>query len=174
MPPDPVHADADAVDPDEVVPVRPQRRERSAHRRLLPLVAVGGMIGASARYALDQTFPTGTLPWATLVVNVTGCALIGALMVYVVEADDARPAVRPFLGVGVLGGYTTFSTYAVEANTLVVDGQPLLALTYLFGTVLAALAAVTVGALSARTVLAARHRLARRAEVRARARRRTR
>ncbi len=63
--------------------------------------------------------PTGAFPWAIFWVNVLGCALIGVLMVLVGEGGRrAHPLVRPFLGVGVLGGFTTFSTYALDFSEL--------------------------------------------------------
>jgi fluoride exporter len=132
----------------------PRRRPRSW---VVPAIALGGMIGASGRYALELAWPhpTGALPWATLVTNASGCLLIGALMVYVVEVSAGalrHPLVRPFLGVGVLGGYTTFSTYTVQSETLVADGRPLLAIAYLFGTLAAALAAVVLGVAVARAL----------------------
>jgi fluoride exporter len=60
--------------------------------------------------------------------------------------------IRPFLGVGILGGYTTFSTASVDVEQLALDGRPVLAASYLLGTVLAALAAVAVGTISTRAV----------------------
>jgi CrcB protein len=116
------------------------------------------MAGASGRYALELAWPPGhgTLPWATLVTNVSGCLLIGVLMVCVLDGRPAalrHPLARPFLGVGVLGGYTTFSTYTVQTDALLAGGRPLLALCYLIGTLVAALAAVLVGAAAARTIV---------------------
>lgn len=114
---------------------------------IVSAVAVGGAIGAVARYTLTVLFPAapGQIPWATVIANVSGCFLIGILMVLVTEVWSAHPVVRPFLGVGILGGYTTFSTYAVEIRQLVADGDLALAFGYLAGTVLAALAAVLAG-----------------------------
>jgi CrcB protein len=87
----------------------------------------------------------GNWPWATLSINITGCLFIGALMVLIVDVWVAHRLVRPFLGVGVLGGYTTFSTYAVEALQLIEAGRPAVGLTYLVVTVVAALVAVQLG-----------------------------
>jgi fluoride exporter len=78
------------------------------------------------------------------------------LMVYVVEVGEAHPLARPFLGVGVLGGFTTFSTYAVEVTELVADGRAVHALAYVGGTVVVALAATLVGLSLARRVVQAR------------------
>jgi fluoride exporter len=133
-------------------------RRHAPARWVLPAIAVGGMLGASARYAVDRAWPTGsdTLPWSTLVVNVSGCALIGLLMVHVTEVGGAHPLLRPFLGVGVLGGYTTFSTYTVQTDALLRNGHPELALVYLVGTAVSALLAVSLGVVVARASVRAR------------------
>jgi CrcB-like protein, Camphor Resistance (CrcB) len=98
--------EAEAVDPDVDVRVSGQRREATVHRWVVPVIAVGGMAGAAARHALELLWPTSTggFPWATFATNVAGCLLIGILMVHVVETGRPHPLVRPFLGVGVLGG----------------------------------------------------------------------
>ncbi|WP_229401433.1 FluC/FEX family fluoride channel [Micromonospora okii] len=135
------------VDPDVDLRVRGDRGELRAHpAAVLGVVAAGGALGALARAGVQAAFPhrpTG-FPWATLGVNVTGCLLIGALMA-VVGAGRTRPLTRPFLGVGVLGGFTTFSTYVVDAHQAAVGGAPGTALAYLAATLVAALVAVWVG-----------------------------
>ena len=110
-------------------------------------VAVGGVLGALARYGLGVAWPTagGAFPWTTFAVNVSGCFLIGVLLVRLVEAGAVHPLWRPFLGTGVLGGYTTFSTFAVDARALVADGHATTAVAYVAATVVVALAAVQVG-----------------------------
>ncbi|GIF74502.1 fluoride efflux transporter FluC [Asanoa siamensis] len=121
---------------------------------VLAVISVGGIGGALARYGIGHAWPTppGDFPWATFVVNVTGCLLIGALMVLVTDLFPHRRLLRPFLGVGVLGGYTTFSTYAVEIRNLIAAGAPATAAAYLLGTVAAACLAVFVGMTAARFV----------------------
>ncbi|CAM5350095.1 Putative fluoride ion transporter CrcB [Streptomyces microflavus] len=87
--------------------------------RVLGAVAAGGALGALARYGALVLWPTadGGFPWTVFAVNVSGCALIGVLMVLTVERGRVtHPLVRPFLGVGVLGGFTTFSTYAADVR----------------------------------------------------------
>ncbi|MFI9331115.1 fluoride efflux transporter CrcB [Kitasatospora sp. NPDC052868] len=108
------------------------------------VVALGGAIGASARYGAGLLWPTGPagFPWTTLLVNVAGCAVIGVFLVVITEGRPAHPLLRPFFGTGVLGGFTTFSTYAVDARQLLEEGRPGAGLAYLGLTLLAALGAV--------------------------------
>lgn len=156
--------DAGPVDPDVDVHVRGQRREWSRHRWVLPTIALGGMLGATGRYALELALPhPGTgVPWATLWTNAGGCLLIGILMVQVVEVGRAHPLLRPFIGVGVLGGFTTFSSVSVQVTTLLTAHRPALAVAYLFGTLVAALVCVSAGVWTARAVVRVRRLLGRR------------
>lgn len=108
----------------------------------LGVIAVGGALGAAARYGLDRAFPSdrGDLPWTTLLINVVGAGCLAALL-----AGGVRVWRHPldvlFAGTGVLGGFTTFSTYAVHVERLLADGQVRTALAYALGTLLAAVAA---------------------------------
>jgi fluoride exporter len=122
---------------------------------VVAVVALGGALGATARYALTLWWPTqpGGFPWATLWTNVTGCAVIGVFMVIITDVWAAHRLVRPFFGTGVLGGFTTFSTYAVDIQRLVDHGHPRTGLVYLAATLLAALAAVWLAMTAARRVL---------------------
>lgn len=110
-------------------------------------IALGGAIGGGARWLLGQALPhdPGGFPWSTFIENVSGCLLLGALLVLVTEVWAPSRYTRPFLGVGVLGGYTTFSTYAAEIHELMRAGNGPLALAYLFGTVAAGLMAAWLG-----------------------------
>ncbi|MFD7413136.1 fluoride efflux transporter CrcB [Kitasatospora purpeofusca] len=119
------------------------------------VVAVGGALGAVARYGAGLLWPTGpsAFPWTTLLVNVVGCAVIGVFLVVITEGRPAHPLVRPFFGTGVLGGFTTFSTYAVDFRRLVAEGRPGPAAGYLALTLLAALAAVWAAAAATRVLL---------------------
>jgi CrcB protein len=120
---------------------------RRAPWAVLAAVSAGGALGALGRHGLAVAWPhrPGTFPWATFTINGTGCLLIGVLMVLVAEVWAAHRLLRPFLGTGVLGGYTTFSTYTVDAQQLMADGAAGTALLYLAGTLAAALAAVYAG-----------------------------
>lgn len=116
-------------------------------------VAVGGGVGSLARYAVASALPTGRgFPWSTFLVNTLGCLLIGVVMVYVTETGRPRRYVRPFLGIGVLGGFTTYSTAMLDVRTLGADGQWLLAEAYVVGSLAAGLVAVCLGVLGARAV----------------------
>ncbi len=118
---------------------------RDGEAAVLCVISAGGVLGAVVRYEASLAWPTaaGAVPWTTLTVNVAGCALIGVLLVLVGSVFAQQRLLRPFLGTGVLGGFTTFSTYAVDIQRLIATGHPARALSYLIGTVLVALAAVT-------------------------------
>lgn len=145
------------VDPDVDFHVAAVRDETLVRRWDIGLaIAIGGAVGAVARYGLSLGLPTspGGFPWSTFTTNVTGCLLIGVLMVILTEVQ-AHPhrLARPFLAVGVLGGFTTFSTYTAEARELIVSGAPPgLGLGYLFATLAAALVAVQVATVLTRVV----------------------
>jgi len=128
------------------------RRRPVDGRTTLAAIAVGGMAGALCRYAVGVAWPhpSGAFPWSTLVVNTSGCLLIGVLLVVVLEITQPHPLVRPFLGTGVLGGYTTFSTASVDVQQLMDAGHAALALTYLGATLGAALLATWSGMTAAR------------------------
>lgn len=123
---------------------------------VVAVVALGGAVGACARYGAALLWPTadGGFPWTTLVVNVIGCAVIGVFMVVISEVWAAHRLVRPFFGTGVLGGFTTFSTYAVDIQRLVDGDRARSGLAYLGLTLLAALAAVWSAVWLTRRVLA--------------------
>ncbi len=105
---------------------------------LFAVVIVGGVIGALARYAFDLAIPAASDGWATatFVVNMTGCALLGAVLIiarYLVpdpKASRTARLFRPFVITGLLGGYTTFSTYSVETYALTQAGKWGLGVTY--------------------------------------------
>jgi CrcB protein len=141
------------IDPDVDLHLARQRAElQRARWAVLGVISAGGVLGALARHGLAVACPhrIGQFPWATFVTNVSGCLLIGVLMVLITEVWSAHRLLRPFLGVGVLGGYTTFSTYIVDVQQLVAAGAARTGLLYLASTLLAALAAVYVGITAAR------------------------
>lgn len=148
-----------ATDPDIDLHVPAQRRElRRGHGAVLAVISVGGALGAVARYGIGYAFPAAPrgFPWATFGINVTGCLLIGVLMVLVTDVWAGHRLVRPFLGVGVLGGFTTFSTYVVDIQRLVNARAAGVALVYLVATLVAALLGVYAGITLARAWVRAR------------------
>lgn len=114
----------------------------------LAAVALGGALGAVARYQLSlwvharwpSAFPTGTL-----VVNLIGCLLIGVLAGTLDSRMELSPAVRLFLGVGILGAFTTFSTFELETLLAIERGHAGVALSYVAASVIVGLAAVWLG-----------------------------
>jgi CrcB protein len=120
----------------------------SARHALRPavigVVAVGGAAGALLRAALTTLAPDagGRFPWTVFAINVVGCLLLAALPR--LAAVRRRPLLPPLLGTGVLGGFTTLSTYAEQSRALVADGHAGLAAAYVTGTLAACLLAVAL------------------------------
>ena len=138
----------DVIDPDVDLRDPAQRGETQPHSwDLLGAIALGGVAGSEARYGLSVLMPhPGTsFPWSTVLINAAGSLAIGVLMVLVVEVSTPHRLVRPFLGVGVLGGFTTYSSFAVDGVRLAHDHRPLLALAYLAATLALCLSAVLTG-----------------------------
>lgn len=118
-------------------------------------VAAGGAIGASLRFLTGHYAALWLgrgFPWGTLAVNLLGSALMGLCTVWLVERGGARLA--PFLLAGVLGGFTTFSAFSLDAFTLFESGRRGLAALYVLGSVAGALAGLALGIVAARAVLA--------------------
>jgi CrcB protein len=110
-------------------------------------VALGGALGALARYGLSGWVYDRlgeAFPWGTLVVNVVGCLLLGAAVRWL-QVSAAPPAVRPFLTIGLLGAFTTFSTFSYETVVLLQEGQWARAGLYVGGSVSVGLVAMVAG-----------------------------
>lgn len=114
--------------------------------RAVLAVAIGGAIGAILRFTIGQVFLQRFgpgFPWGTLFINVSGCFLIGVVAQFALTRSfGMTPLVRVFAATGLLGGYTTFSAFALETFTLGSEGAALLALGY-------ALVSVVLGVLAA-------------------------
>jgi CrcB protein len=110
-------------------------------------IFVGGALGTVARFLLDQGHPTaaGHFPLTTLLINLSGSLLIGAGIPLTERVGQRLPAIRPFAIVGVLGGWTTYSTLANDGIQLAQHGHVLIMLAYLGATVFGGIAAVLVG-----------------------------
>jgi CrcB protein len=115
-------------------------------RRTVALVAVGGAFGAVVRTACTERFatPAGGFPSAVLVVNLVGALLLGVLMGAVTRRPEDTWR-RPLLAIGVLGGFTTFSTLCLDAARLIADGRVGLAGLDLLVTIVGGVLAVAVG-----------------------------
>lgn len=112
------------------------------------VVAIGGAIGAVTRYLLAVRLYGSlgvTFPWGTLGVNVIGCALLGLVLGLVEERGAFSPQTRTFLTVGVLGGFTTYSTFVYEGWQYLRDGDPLRSGAYLVLSLVLGMAAFTAG-----------------------------
>jgi CrcB protein len=122
------------------------------------LAAVGGALGALARWGVASALPhpSGSWPWATLLVNVTGCLLIGVLLAVVLARFASSAWLRPFLATGVLGGYTTFSTFALDTVALIDAGRSAAAVGYVVASVVGGALAVTAGLLVGRAAVRAK------------------
>jgi fluoride exporter len=123
---------------------------------MLWYIAAGSAIGGVGRYLLggviqrllDTTFPAGTL-----VINITGSFLLGAIMRVALDSPSISPEVRAFLTIGICGGYTTFSTFSYETAVLLEDGEWTRAMAYVVASVLLSLIATFLGFAVARAAL---------------------
>ena len=122
------------------------------------VVALGGVVGSLVRYEASVIWPNppGTFPSTILLVNLLGCLVIGVFLTLITERWTAHRLVRPFFGTGVLGGFTTFSTYSLDIVNLVRLGHPVQAVSYLFLTAIGAMLAVGLGMVATRRLIARR------------------
>lgn len=123
--------------------------------RQLLVIALGGAIGASLRWLIAgavQRAAGGSFPWGTFVVNAIGSLLLGFLFVYLLERTSMGELIRLALTVGLLGAFTTFSTYSLESLHLLQEGAYGLALANVFGQVAACMVLVWLGVQLARAV----------------------
>ncbi len=111
-------------------------------------VALGGALGATTRYGLDRFIERrafSVFPWSTFLINISGCLVIGLVTATLIDRPGTPAWLRIGLVMGVIGGYTTFSTYAQETLDLLDDGRWPVAVAYAGGSVLLGLAAVVAG-----------------------------
>ena len=116
-------------------------------------IAIGGALGALARYWLNEfvatRWPT-IFPLGTFIINITGSFVIGFFLTFATVHYDLNPHWRLFIAVGFLGAYTTFSTFEYETLKLIEEGHLLTALFYVLSSVIAGLIAVWAGAAATR------------------------
>jgi CrcB protein len=116
-------------------------------------VAAGGAIGAGLRYGVGAWMTeraNGSFPWHTLLVNVSGAFLLGVLMAAIGDRGGGPSPWQLFAGVGLLGGYTTFSTFSYESITLLQEGAMAAAAGYVVGSLVLGLAAAGLGVMVGR------------------------
>jgi len=158
----PIDPDLAPTDPAEPAIGRPRpqpgRHPGRPRPDVLAAISLGGMVGASARYGVAQFLPTrpGGFPWATFWTNLSGSFLLGLLLVLILERFRLTRLVRPFVATGILGAFTTMSTYEVETALLIKDDHPLTALLYGLGSLVAGLLLAYTGIQAAR-LTPARH-----------------
>ncbi len=121
---------------------------------VLVAIALGAGLGAPARYGMAQVIHVapGSFPWATFVVNVSGGFALGLALALIVERFPPSRYLRPFVATGFLGAYTTYSTFAVEADLLVKQGHAAVAVAYAVASLVAGFAAVWAGIVVERSV----------------------
>jgi CrcB protein len=118
-------------------------------------VGVGGALGASARYGIDRFIEHRVFtifPWSTFVINVTGCFAAGLVIASLVDRHHLPLWLRTGLVLGVLGGYTTFSTFAQEALDLIEEQHLALAFAYSLGSVALGVTAAFAGTMLGRAL----------------------
>jgi CrcB protein len=156
----PIDPDLAPSDPAEPAPLHhpshpPIRRSRPD---VLAAIVVGGFAGTVGRYEVSLAWPSGRgrFPAAIFTINTSGALAIGIVLAVILAAFPRSRYLRPFAGVGVLGGWTTMSTLAVDTDLLVRDHAYGMAVAYVAATLTAGLAATMLGLRLARTLIPAR------------------
>ena len=111
-------------------------------------VAAGGALGSLSRYAVDRLIErrvASVFPWSTFTINVTGCLVVGAVVAALVDRHNTPEWLRVGLIMGVLGGYTTFSTFGQESYELLRGGHAGVGVVYALGSLVVGVLAVALG-----------------------------
>ena len=146
----------DGVDPDHVATsATPTQRTPHRHPGLLALIFAGGTLGTWVRAVLENAAPAepNGIPWTTLAINVTGSLLLGVLLESLARTGPDsgwRRGARLTLGTGVLGGFTTYSTFTVETVQRLTPESHFIGLAYALGSVVLGAAAAAAGYLAGR------------------------
>ncbi len=121
----------------------------------LILVMLGGAAGSALRYLAGLALPAGHggWPWGTFAVNILGGFAMGVLAAYILRTGEGAEPIRLLLGVGLLGGFTTFSAYSLELVQMVQRGNGLMATSYAMSSVLLGMIAVFIGMAAHKAVL---------------------
>jgi CrcB protein len=160
----PIDPDLEGPDASAIVgssPFRQSHPSRLPRLRwdVLAVVFVGGCFGGWVRYGITSTWPTSTgrFPWATFDVNVAGAFVLAVVVVVAADVVSSR-YLRPLLGTGFCGAFTTFSAIVVTTDQLFAHHHQRIAVTYLAASIIAGLAAVSLGFVAARAATAGRRR----------------
>jgi CrcB protein len=162
LPIDPdVDAAEDACQHRGASPFEQRRRSRWPKLRadVIGAVFVGGCVGGALRYAATSgsAAPTGGFPWATFAVNVAGAFILALVIIIAADIVPSR-YLRPLLGTGFCGAFTTFSSVVLATDQLFTHGHRRTAVVYLLATIAAGLCASSFGLVVGRAVAANRHR----------------
>lgn len=144
------------IDPD-LAPAdqaKPTSRTRRSEPSVLAAIALGGALGAPARYGVAQFIHVAkdSIPWATFWTNISGSFVLGLVLALVLERFPPTRYLRPFVATGFLGAYTTYSTFAVETDLLIKDGHAAIGLAYGAVSLVAGFVAVWAGISAAQAV----------------------
>lgn len=140
------------------------RKRQEGVRRVPPaltqtaVVFAGGSVGTLIRAVIEGAWPADGWPWATFAINVTGSFVLGVLLTALARSGDDvgwRRMARLGAGTGLIGGYTTYSTYVLEGDLLVSSGQTVLAIAYFVTSIVLGAFAALGGILLARRFVAA-------------------
>ena len=148
------HIDARADTAQASLSAHTRPRRADIDRSVVAAVFVGGFFGGAARYLIGEHWVTksGGFPWQTFAVNVSGAFVLALLLVLVIEVFAPTKFVRPALGTGFLGAYTTFSSLVVAADELGVHGHLGIAAAYLLGSTFAGLLLALAGIATGRWI----------------------
>jgi len=140
-------------------PAAPRRQVLNEPSRRLVAIALGGALGTLARYGVARAVvtPGAGFPWATFTVNIAGSFLLGVVVTLVTERWHPTRYVRPFVAIGFCGGFTTFSTLAVESVRRFEHGAAGTAGIYLAASLVAGAVAAAVGVVAVRGAVRPRH-----------------
>lgn len=108
-------------------------------------LVIFGMIGALLRYGLDALMNDGAFPAGTLIANLLGCFLLAFIIQYIARVSSLPPKIISAVGTGLIGSFTTFSTFALESSTFLQAGEFVYAGAYMFASLFGGLLACTLG-----------------------------
>ena len=142
------------IEPEPEARPRPRSRWPRLEAGVVLAVFVGGFVGGLARHGLDVAFPTSTdrFPWTTFAINLSGAFALALLLVLVLEVLPPTRFVRPAVGTGFLGAYTTFSSLAVSTDQLLAHGHAVIAVAYAAGSLFGGLAFAALGLVVGRSL----------------------